>query len=157
MKALLAAAVLLVPALARAQNLAVTGLDGTVKTYTTAQLAAMPQVEITVTERDSSKSTFKGPSLRALMTLAGGPEGHDLRGPNMLIAVVAEASDGYKAAYMLAEIDPQFGARNAILAISHDGKPLSAEEGPFRVILQGEDHRARWIRMVTKIKLIKVG
>jgi NAD/NADP transhydrogenase beta subunit len=90
------------------------------------------------------------------MTLVGAPAGHALRGPNMLLVVVAEASDSYKVVYTLAELDEQFGGHNAIVAISNDGNPLAADEGPFRVAMPGEEHRARWIRQVVRLRLVRV-
>lgn len=75
----------------------------------------------------------------------------------MLIAILAEASDGYRAAYMLAEVDEGFGNRNGILALTQDGEPLSPKDGPYRVVMPGEEHRARWIRMVQRLRLVRVG
>jgi hypothetical protein len=74
----------------------------------------------------------------------------------MTIVVLAEASDGYKVAFALAELDEQFGARTAIVALTENGKPLSARFGPLRVAVKGEAHRARWIRQLTTLRLIKV-
>lgn len=142
---------------APAQSLELTGEHGAAKTLTLAELAALPQIEVTVTGKDGTTIAFRGPTLRALVTLVGAPTGHAFRGPNMLIVIVAEASDGYKAAYMLAEVDEGFGNRNGILALTQDGKPLSAKDGPFRVIMPGEEHHARWIRMVQRISLTRVG
>lgn len=56
--------------------------------------------------------------------------------------VLAEAADGYKAAYTLAELDEQFGARTAFAALTQNGRPLSAADGPYRIIMAGEAHRA---------------
>ena len=41
----------------------------------------------------------------AHMTLAGAPEGRALRGPNLTLVFLAEASDGNRVAYALAEVD----------------------------------------------------
>lgn len=91
------------------------------------------------------------------MTLIGAPTGHALRGPSMLLAVLAEASDGYRVAYMLADLDEQFGARTAILALTQDGHALSARDGPLRIIIAGEEHHARWARQVVRLRLVRVG
>ncbi|HKP28608.1 MAG TPA: hypothetical protein VJU15_04370 [Gemmatimonadales bacterium] len=87
----------------------------------------------------------------------GAPAGHDFRGPNMLLAILATATDGYRAAYMLAEVDEGFGSKNAILAISQDGAALPEQGGPFRIVMPGEEHRARSIRMVKSLSLVRVG
>jgi DMSO/TMAO reductase YedYZ molybdopterin-dependent catalytic subunit len=158
MKALRNAALLLLPlASARAPTLDLVGEQGAAKTLTMTELSALPQTEIAVTEKDGAKLVFRGPTLRSLVTLVGAPTGHEFRGPNMLIAIVAEASDGYKAAYMLAEVDEGFGNRNAILALTQDGNALPEKDGPFRVVMPGEEHRARWIRMVQRLRLVRVG
>lgn len=154
---LLLSALLLAPATARAQSLVLVDEQGIEKTLTAAQLKAMPQVEIRVREKDSSFTTFRGPTLRGLMTLAGAPTGRALRGPSMLLAIVADAPDGYSAGYMLADVDEQFGARAAIVAIAQDGKALPTADGPLRVIVQGEEHRARWVRNVAKLRLVRIG
>src|SRR5262245_11790604 len=107
-------------------TLTLAGIDGGGRTLTFAQLDSLPQTEVTVDDKDSGTIVFRGPALRSLMTLAGAPQGHDLRGPNLLLAILAEAADGYKVAYMLADIDPQFGARTAIVALTQNGRPLPA-------------------------------
>jgi hypothetical protein len=138
-----------------APALTLVGLDGEAKTLSLTELLALPQADVVVVEKYSSKTTFRGPTLRALMTLVGAPTGHTLRGPSMLLAVLADAADGYRVAYMLAELD-QFGARHAILALTQNAQPLSASYGPFRIVLAGEEHHARWIRQVTRLRLIAV-
>jgi DMSO/TMAO reductase YedYZ molybdopterin-dependent catalytic subunit len=138
-------------------SLTLVGEGGVSRTLTGAELAALPQTEVRVRERDSSVITFRGPTIRSLITLVGAPTGMALRGPSMLLAVLAEAADGYRVAYMLAELDEQFGAREAILALTQDGQPLSARDGPLRIVVPGEEHRARWARQVQKLSLVRVG
>ena len=136
--------------------LTVMGQNGAARTLSFTDLQALPQTDIVTVNKDSSRTTFRGPTLRSLMTLVGAPAGHALRGPSMLLAVVAEAADGYRVAYMLAEIDEQFGARQAIVALTQDGGPLPATEGPLRVVMAGEEHRARWIRQLQRLRLVPV-
>jgi hypothetical protein len=157
MRLLLAGTLLLAPLTARAQSLDLVGEKGVTKTLSAAELAALPQGEVTVTEKEGAKVVFRGPTLRSLVNLVGAPSGHDFRGPNMLLAILATATDGYRAAYMLAEVDEGFGNKNAILAISQDGAALPAKDGPYRVVMPGEEHRARWIRMVKSLSLVRVG
>ena len=137
--------------------LTLVGDSGQTKALSLTDRAALPQFEVREVTRDSATIVFRGPTLRALMTLVGAPAGHALRGPNMALVVVAEASDGYKVAYALAELDEQFGARTAILALSQNGAKLPATEGPLRVIISGEQHHARWIRQVVRLQLVRAG
>ncbi len=137
--------------------LTLVGEGGTSKTFTMQELAALPQVDVAVPLEDNAKVVFRGPTIRSLMTLVGAPTGRALRGPAMLLGVLAEASDGYKVAYMLADVDEQFGARTAIVALTQDGRALPAGDGPLRVIIAGEEHHARWIRQVIRMRLVRVG
>lgn len=140
-----------------AATLALAGEGGTAKTVTMAELAALPQVEVAFTGRDSSRVVLRGPTVRSLMTLVGAPAGRELRGPSMLLVVVAEASDGYKVAYALSELDDQFNTVPIIVAISQNGGPLPAAEGPFRIAVGSSgEHRARWLRNLTRLKLVRI-
>jgi DMSO/TMAO reductase YedYZ molybdopterin-dependent catalytic subunit len=141
---------------AAASPLQLLGEGGVTRNLSAAELAALPQSEVTITGRDSSKVTFRGPTIRAVVSLVGAPAGHELRGPNMLVAVVAEASDGYKVAYTLSELDEQFGGTTVIVALTQNGKPLPAEEGPYRIAIGGE-HRARWLRQLVRLRLVRIG
>ncbi len=139
---------------AAAPTLKLIGFDGATKTLGIAELQVLRQVEVSDSSA-SGKVQFRGPTVRSLVTLVGAPEGRALRGPNMMVLVIAEASDGYKVAYTLAELDEQFGARTAIVALTANGQPLAAESGPLRIAMAGETHRARWIRQLTTLRLAR--
>ena len=154
------AAVALAPAILGAQradtSLALTGSDGKVKYLTITELRQLPQVELKLQEAAGSVLVVRGPSVRALLTAAGAPVGQMLRGPSLLIGVVAEGTDGYKVVFSLAELDEQFGARPAIVALTQNGRPLSAMDGPLRMIMGAEDHRARWVRHLSGLRLVSI-
>jgi hypothetical protein len=90
------------------------------------------------------------------MSQVGAPAGGALRGPAMTLAILAEAADKYQVAYTPAEIDEQFGGRSVIVALAANGKPLSAQEGPLRIVVAGEEHPARWIRQLTSLTLVRL-
>jgi hypothetical protein len=52
---------------------------------------------------------------------------------NMTLVVVAEASDGYRAVFSLAELDGDFAGAQVIVADTEDGKPLDTQHGPLRL------------------------
>ena len=60
-------------------------------------------------------------------------------------------------AYTLSELDEQFGARDGIIALTENGGPLAPGDGPLRIVIGSESHRARWIRMLVALKVVKVG
>jgi hypothetical protein len=134
-----------------------TNQDGAVRRFTIADLRALPQIEVKIDGNDGGPMVERGPSLRALLTLGGAPAGQMLRGPSMLLVIVAEGSDGYKVAYTLAELDEQFGARDGIIALSENGKPLADNDGPLRIVIGAESHRARWIRHLVALRIVRVG
>jgi len=137
-------------------SLELVGADGTSRTLTPAELSDLAQTEVTATE-DGATHTFRGPTLRDLMTLVGAPAGRGLRGPAMTMALVAEASDGYVVGFMLSEVDPQFGNRTAIVALTQDGASLPEGDGPLRIVLPDDPFRARWVRQLARVRLVQVG
>jgi Oxidoreductase molybdopterin binding domain len=71
------------------------------------------------------------------------------------ITVLIEAADGYRAAFALAELDPELTDRTILLADTKDGQPLPPNEGSFRVIVPGEERPARWVRQVSAVTVRK--
>ncbi len=102
---------------------------------------------------DGIESQYEGVPLVDILAKAGVPVGKDLRGAAMALYLVVEASDNYRAAFSLAELDPAFAERVILLADRRDGRPLSAREGPLQVIVPGEKKHARWVRQVIRIKV----
>lgn len=130
--------------------------DGRVSSLSAEALAALPQRTIPAVGRDSTPITLTGPSMRSLLDLVGAPVGHDLRGPRLMMAVVAEADDGYRVLFSLAELDPGFGAATAIVALHQDGQPLPDAEGPLRLVVAGDDHFSRWVRQLVRLRVVMV-
>ena len=144
------------PAAAQA-SLQLVGESGTSVEISLDSLRRMPQVEVKGRIHDGPELVFKGPSLDALLRLAGAPEGRNLRGPALRLVVLAVARDGYAVVYSLAEISPDFGARQGIVALEQDGQPLSEKDGPLRIVLEGDQHPSRWIRQLERLSIVKVG
>jgi hypothetical protein len=140
---------------ATAQTLEVIDAQSHATTFSAAQIAGMPHVKVNVRDHDAD-ATFEGVPLSALLPLAGVQLGDSIRGPRMTEVLLVSATDGYRVAYALAEIDPAFAVREIILADKHDGKALDAKEGPFRIVAPGDKRPARWIRQVTELKVTTV-
>jgi len=115
-------------------------------------LAAMPRTTVTATAHERT-ANYEGVSLRELLTRVGVPFGEALRGRALAAAVVVTGADGYRVVFGVAELDPGFTDRLAILADKRNGLPLAGDEGPFQVILTGEKRPARWVRQVAKIEV----
>jgi len=121
-------------------------------TLSAPELDRLPRERVRVEERDGGVAEYEGVLLAAILARAGVPT-ESLRGPQASTVVVAEALDGYRAAFALAELDAAFSDRRVLLVDRKNGAPLSAEEGPFRVVMEGERRHSRWIRQVVCLRV----
>jgi hypothetical protein len=69
----------------------------------------------------------------------------------MTTYVVAEASDGYRALFALAEVDSGFMNSEILVADTVDGSPIDEKRGPFRLVAPHDKRPARWVRMLKSI------
>jgi DMSO/TMAO reductase YedYZ molybdopterin-dependent catalytic subunit len=122
-------------------------------TFHAPELATLPRQTLRVRDHQGRESVFEGVALVELLQRAGVPLGKDLRGDRMVTYVVVGAADGYRVVFALPEIDPAFSDRLIHLADRRDQQPLSAEEGPLRLIVPGEKRQARWVRQVTAVTI----
>jgi DMSO/TMAO reductase YedYZ molybdopterin-dependent catalytic subunit len=135
--------------------LSVAGLDGTEIQITADQWAALPRETLDVIDHSGSPARFEGVAGREILKLAGAPLDKELRGANLAVFVVAEAADGYRVVYSLAEFDSGFKEATILVADKKGGKALAAEEGPLRLVVPGEKRQGRWTRQLIALKLGK--
>jgi hypothetical protein len=122
--------------------------------WTLAKLAALPHASATgQNEHTKAAETYAGVPLMDLLTPLGVPAGP--HGAAMRIYLVAEGSDGYKAVYSLAEVNPAVQSSTVIVADTENGKPL-AGDGPLKLIDTADKHPARWVRNLVLIKVLTV-
>jgi hypothetical protein len=139
-----------VPSTAATDSLVVSAAPDKHVTFTSGDLAKMPRTMISATEHNKEHK-YEGVLLRDLLVKVGAPLGTQLKGVNMAAYVYFTAKDGYHSVLALAEIEPAFQQNDILVADTENGKPLAAEQGPFRLIVP-EDHKpARWIRMLQRI------
>ena len=79
-----------------------------------------------------------------------------MRGKRLASCLLVEAADGYRAVIALPELDPDFTDKQVVLAYLQDGKPIDEKAGPYRVVVPDEKRMARWMRQVTKLKIVDV-
>jgi DMSO/TMAO reductase YedYZ molybdopterin-dependent catalytic subunit len=145
------AAVALAAGVAQAQALTLRDGDRTV-TLDSADLHALPQETLTIDDHGASR-TFTGAPLGAVLDKIGAPKGEQLKGEALGYTVVATASDGYKVALSLSEIDPSLGDKHVIVADSEGGKPLDPQQGPLRLVVKDDKRLARSARNLVSIEL----
>ena len=163
MIAALLAQVLVVPVEMCAQStpavaeLRISGAVSTPLVLTIVDLKKMPRKTLSVVNpHDKKKETYEGVLLEELLHRAGVPQGEQLRGSSMANYVIAEAEDGYRVVFSLAELDSGVLESEVIVADTIDGVPLSAQQGPFRLVAPHEKRPARWVRMLKSITVMRV-
>jgi hypothetical protein len=152
---MLAALAALFASPAFAQSVALKGPDGQTATVTAAEVAALPRVKFTFAAHGQSHE-YEGPLLIDVLARVGTPTGKAIHGPEMADVILVSASDGYQVAFGLAEADPGTRANRMILADRMDGAAISATDGPFKVVVEGDLRPARSARMVTAISVIRL-
>ena len=81
-----------------------------------------------------------------LLRLAGVPAETASGRQRAVMFVKLTGADGPSAVVALVDIDPSFFKRVILVADRRNGKPLNAEEGPWRVFIPDDVRHARWIR-----------
>jgi hypothetical protein len=131
----------------------------TVTVHGPAAAAVVGATELQGLRRDSVSvgwgggHTYAGAALGELLAKAGAPPEAALRGAALAQVVVVKGADGFIGVLALAETSMSFKSQPVILADQEDGKPLNAEEGPYRLVIGGELKPARSVRNVVDIEL----
>jgi DMSO/TMAO reductase YedYZ molybdopterin-dependent catalytic subunit len=129
-------------------------IKGAVKqevSLTLADLKAATRVKLSAKGHDGAMHEYEGVALQTLLAKAGVAAAADLRGKNMALFVLAEAGDGYRAVFSLAELDADFAAESVLVADRADGKELGPDQGPLRLVVPGDQRQGRWVRMLKSI------
>ena len=134
------------PAAGRVPNAGLTVRNGDkALTLNPDTLAGLPRR--TIEARNETETVkYEGVRLIDVLMQAGVTFGQTMRGPRLASYVVAGAPDGFRVVLALAEIDPDFANRDAIVADRLNGAPLSMRDGPLQLIIPADTHHARWVR-----------
>jgi Oxidoreductase molybdopterin binding domain len=116
-------------------------------------LKVLPRRQLTISDDRGMPVTYEGVPVIEILQRAGAPTGNRLRGAEMKLYLVADASDGYRVVFALPEFDPGFTNQVILLADRRNGHPLSAPEGPFRIVVPDEKRHARWVREVIRLDI----
>jgi hypothetical protein len=58
--------------------------------------------------------------------------------------------------FSLGELDPDFGNAHVLVADKRNGAPLFGYQGPLRLVVAGDKHGARSVRMLEKLQIVQV-
>lgn len=137
-------------------NLTITGALARPLTLSAAELAKQPHVTVKAKDKQGKEHTYTGVPLSALLEASGAVANNKLHGKEFMKALKVTAADNYQVFFALAELDPAFATQTIILADRCDGKPLTAEAGPWQVIVPGEKKPGRWIRQVVSMQVVEL-
>ncbi len=104
-------------------------------------------------EHTNADEKYSGVLVSDLLARVDTPLGKLLHGKALAIYVVAEGTDGYKAVYSLAELDPSFHSGDVIVADSMNGQPLG-KHGPYKLVNTEDKHPARWVRNLASLSVL---
>ncbi|PJJ80182.1 molybdopterin-dependent oxidoreductase [Mucilaginibacter auburnensis] len=150
---LIAALFFVVPGIAIAQTIKITGEVTTPLDVDKATFQKFTQVSVKYKDKNGKEHTYTGVSLYDILQKAGVTLGPTLRGQNLTKYVLAEAIDGYHVVFALVELDKEFTDKQIILADKVDGAALPTTEGSYRIIVPDDKKAARSIRQVTGLKV----
>ena len=142
---------------APATELKIIGGTSSPQIVTAADLQKMPRKTLKVVNPHNKKTeVYEGVPLEELLRRAGVPQGEQLRGPALATYVVAEAEDGYRVVFSLAELDSGIVDADVLVADTMDGASLGANEGPLKLVAPHEKRPARWVRMLKSITVVRI-
>jgi hypothetical protein len=115
---------------------------------------SMPRNRATV-DRQGGMVTYEGVRLVELLRRAGLDVGRaPLQGAAVTSVLVAAGADGYEAVFALAELDPVDAQARVLIADTRDGRSLTADEGPLRLVAPGDRYPVRWLRNVVRVTVL---
>lgn len=128
-------------------------LPGRVVTVTASQLRALPTDTVRYTPHDSPPRIYRAATLGDVLAAAGMPF-DSLRVGRAAWTIIAEARDGYIAAFTAAEADPHLGPSRVWVAFEVDGHALGSDEAPYRLIVPTDARGARSAHQVTTLRVV---
>jgi hypothetical protein len=118
-----------------------------------AALASMPRASVKAAAPGEQPSTWQGVALEDIVSRTCVVSGDALMGRAMARLIRVTAADGHQVVFSAAELHPDFGDTQVILADSRDGKPL-ALDNPYRLIVPKDKRSDRWVSYVTTIEVV---
>ena len=116
------------------------------------ELALLRQRTIRATDR-GAPVTFQGVLLNDILAEVATPTGEKFRFTAASYYLVAEGRDGYRAIFAWTELNPSFTDKAMYVVTKRNGKPLPDDDGPFELVVPGEEGNARWVRQLSALRV----
>ena len=104
-------------------------------------------------DREGKPEKYEGVELATLLGRAGVVTGAEARGSMLGRYIVVRGHDGYAAVFSVAEIDPFYTEKPALVADLLNGAALPATKTPLLMVVPGDKHRRRWVGQVVEIEV----
>ncbi|MBC8088685.1 MAG: hypothetical protein H7Z40_15585 [Phycisphaerae bacterium] len=140
---------------ARSAGSIVVRVDDKERAFSRAELGKITRHDYRILSEGSGDSaTVSGVNLWDILQLAGVPSPEASGRQRVVTYVRMAGADGQNAVVSLAEIDPGFSRRVAVVADTRNGKLLDSSEGPWRVFIPDDMRHARWIRGLVSLEVV---
>jgi hypothetical protein len=131
-------------------------LDRSPQIIERSDIAKLPHKTIKVKGSGGKVSFYSGVPLEELLEHMGAVFGKEQRQASLGSIVLVESVDHPSVLFAMAEFDTALTDKQILLADSKDGKPLTAPEGPFRIIVPDEKEPTRWAKQVWAIYVVQI-
>jgi hypothetical protein len=118
-----------------------------------ASLAQMPRTTVKAAAPGEQPSTWQGVALKDIVSRTCVASGDAMTGRALARLVRVTTATGDQVVFGAAELHPDFGNAEVILADSKDGQPL-AQNAPFRLIVPKDKRPGRWLTYVTTVEVL---
>jgi hypothetical protein len=136
----------------RSSSLTVT-VDGKAKTFSVAELKAMPQKTVKVhNEHSNADETYSGVELADVLAKCGFVVGKTEHHTIIRSYLRAEGTDKYWVLYSALEVEPTEHNGDVIVATSMNGSAIGAD-GALKLVSTEDKKPQRWVRNLTAITL----
>lgn len=127
-----------------------------IQRYRLGDLKALPSSKVTVTYYSGSSGlvtkSYTGVNLNDLLTTAVVKTDPARRNDILRKYVAVQATDCYEAIIAVADLLPNFGAQQVLIAYATgDGEPLDETEGMARLVITGDKQGGRLVSNVTSV------
>lgn len=122
-------------------------------TLSQAQLRTLASDTVRLVPHHGEPTLYRAATLATVMAAAGVPL-DSLRVGRNAWTIIAEARDGYRVVFSVAEIDPKLGPSHVWLAYETTNGPIAAAEAPYRLIVPTDARLARSVHQLVRLRVV---